>query len=528
MKIWTFKIFITRSNAQNFWVLLFFFIFLYANAQDSIAVRNHFIDSQVKNQVLKYPVNFTNQNIKDFTFTQVSFEKQNNEFARTQVAEEINTYEFSAQGYYTTSSKWNFFGDLSIEKEEEKNIGWVLSEDRAEEQEVIMPHYFFVPRKGNWLNQRYRLRGGFSKNITHHITAAVIGNYVAEKFSRNLDPRPQIAKRILGGEIQLGYQFIQNHKLFAIAEYFENQKDYDIKYNDGSLNFEAYPETYLRFNAGYGRILNSIKSKSVNLFMHVESNDKLGLGYSFFNKKITFTALFYKLHSNNILYNNNLPLKENERFKIETKKNHFELFLLHKWNQKEIQSILTLDYSEAKNYDVSSFGYNYTNSLNALNWQTSIARKTKTHIDYLFGFNVLYQQNEYNDVMATTAIEVNSLNTGIFGSKDFSFTKSKLNAVIGLNMYFPIPSKIEYYDTSGGSSVRFFNEVILHDYAVSTTNYFAPSLRFEYSYPVKNNKTIVFFTNLKEKIALKKQSDFYADLNTNTTYWMQIGIQLNY
>jgi hypothetical protein len=146
----------------------------------------------------------------------------------------------------------------------------------------------------------------------------------------------------------------------------------------------------------------------------------------------------------------------------------------------------------------------------------------------LFGLDVNYQQNTYNDILATSDMELNSLNTGIFGSKDFSFGKSKLNTTVSFNMYFPLPSKLDYYDTSGGTNSTFFNEVIIHDYAVSTTNYFAPAIRLEYSYPVKNNKTVVFFTHLKEKIALKKQSDYPVDINTNNTAWVQFGIQLNY
>lgn len=114
--------------------------------------------------------------------------------------------------------------------------------------------------------------------------------------------------------------------------------------------------------------------------------------------------------------------------------------------------------------------------------------KTGSKIDYLVGLNVLYQQSEYNDILATTHIELNSLNTGIYASKDFAFVKSKLNATTSFNMYFPLPSKLEYYDTSGGANARFFDEVILYDYAVNTTNYFAPELRLQYSYPTKTTK----------------------------------------
>jgi len=103
MKINTIRVLNFKSNAWKIWALLVFFIFnnLSAQSQDTITVANHLIDTQVKNQIFKYPIVFTNQNIKDFTFTQVSYEYQKNEFARTQIANEINTYQFLAQGYYT-------------------------------------------------------------------------------------------------------------------------------------------------------------------------------------------------------------------------------------------------------------------------------------------------------------------------------------------------------------------------------------------------------------------------------------------
>lgn len=532
MKINTIKINNIKSNAWKNWALLlvsFFFVFT-MNAQDTIKVQNHIIDNQIKNQIFKYPIVYTNPNIKDFTFTEVSYEHQQNEFARKQVANEINTYQFLAQGYFTTKSKWKLFGDLSIKKILEKNLGWVLSDDRAEEQEVITPHYFYVPRKADWDNQVYALTGGFSKDITTHLSVAVKANYGAEKFSRIADPRPQITNRKLGGEIQIGYQITENHKAFVLGSYAENQKDYTYSYSNINLNFEAYPETYLRFNAGYGRVLNYFKSiEKTSIYNYKDIIDKVGLGYAFSNKKTIVTALFYKQNSNNIFYPSSYTLSETERLKLKTTSNHAELFAFHKWSKKEIQSTLQFDQSDARNFDKQSNGYNYTNTLNKINWTTSLSKKTGSKIDYLFGFNMLYQQNKYNDILATTHIELNSLNTGIYTSKDFSFKKSKLNSTVSFNMYFPLPSsKLEYYDTSGGTNARFFDEVIIYDYIVSTTNYFAPTIRLEYSYPVKNNKTVVFFTNLKEKLALKKQNDYNAIINTNTTYWIQCGVQLNY
>ncbi|MBZ4037416.1 hypothetical protein K6T82_21830 [Flavobacterium sp. 17A] len=531
MKINKIKINHIKSNAWKFWalLLLLFSFVLNANAQDTIRVQNHLIDNQVKNQIFKYPIAYTNANIKDFTFSEVSYEHQQNEFARKQIANEVNTYQFSAQGYFTTKSKWKLFGDLSIKRTLEKNLGWVLSEDRSEEQEVITPHYFYVPRKANWDNQIYTLSGGFSKDITNHLSIAVKANYGAEKYSRIADPRPQITNRKMGGEIQIGYQMTESHKAFVLGSYAENKKDYTYSYSNTNLNFEAYPETYLRFNAGYGRILNYFKSiEQTQSYLYKDLVDKIGLGYTFSNKKAIITALFYKQNSNNIFYQSIYELKEAERLKLKTESKHAEIFALYKWNKKEIQSTLKFDQSDAKNFDKQSNGYNYTNSLNKINWTTSLSKKTGSKIDYLVGLDLLYQQNEYDDILATTHIELNSLNTGIFGSKDFSFEKSKINTTVSFNMYFPLPSKLEYYDTSGGTNARFFDEVIIYDYAVSTTNYFAPALRLQYSYPTKNNKTVVFFTNLKEKIALKKQTDYPVSINTNTTYWIQMGVQLNY
>jgi hypothetical protein len=530
MKINKIKIHNIKSSTWKYWVLLlllFSFVFS-VNAQDTIKVQNHIIDDQIKDQIFRYPIIYTTPNIKDFTFTEVSYEHQQNEFARKQIANEINTYQFSAQGYFTTKSKWKFFGDLSIKKILEKNLGWVLSDDRAEEHEVIAPHYFYVPRKANWDNQAYVLSGGFSKDITHHLSVAVKANYGTEKYSRTLDARSQIIKRNLGGELQIGYQILQNHKAFILGSYAENQKDFDYTYNNLNLNYEAYPETYLRFNAGYGRVLNYFKNTESG-YLYQDLIDKIGLGYTFTGKNSILTVLYYTQNSNNVFYTSSLDLPENERMKIKTKSNHAELFAFHKWNNIEIQSTLQFDQSDARNFDKQSNGYNYTNSLNKINWTTSFSKKTGSKIDYLFGLNVLYQQNEYHDILATAHIELNSLNTGIYTSKDFAFKKSKLNATASFNMYFPLSSsKLNYYDTSGGTNARFFDEVIIYDYAVNTTNYFAPAIRLEYSYPVKNNKTVVFFTNLKEKIALKKQTDYPVSINTNNTYWVQMGVQLNY
>lgn len=532
MKINLFKILNTGSNARKnrALLLIFFFSAITAQAQDSIFVSSHLTDLQVKNQIFAYPIVYTNSYIKDFTFTELSYEHRQNEFARTQTANEINTFQFLAQGYFTTKSKWKLFGDLSIRKKEEKNLGWILSDDRTEEQEVLMPHYFFVPRKGDWTSQQYDINGGISKEITSKISLAAKASFNAGKYSRNVDPRPQIISRKLMGELQLGYQLAERHKIFVFANYATTDKDYSYIYKDKHLNFESNPDTYLRFNTGYGRIVNYFKSNYNNTtrFLYKDITTKTGLGYTFSTKNSNFTALYYNQKSNNDFYTSVFGTEDQARFKYETTTNHAELFVLYKWNQKELKSTFKYDSSTSINYDVQSKGHNYKSALNTINWLTSISKKTNTKIDYLYGLNVNYQQNNYNDILATSNMDINSVNTGIFGSKDFAFTTSKINATVNFNMYFALPSKLDYYDTSGGTNTTFFNEVIIHDYAVSTTNYFSPGLRLEYSYPVKNNKTVVFFTNFKEKIALKKQNDYNAIINTNTTYWIQCGVQLNY
>lgn len=530
MKINSIKIFQIRSNACFFQALLLIFILFNTTvkAQDSLVVSNHLTDSQVRNQIFSYPITFTHQYIKDFAFTEVSYEHQKNEFARTQIANEINTFQFLAKGHFTTSKKWKLFGDLAIRKIEEKDLGWVLSDDRSENQEVIAPHYFFVPRKADWTNQQYKIKGGFSKEITNKISIAATLSYNAEKYSRNLDPRPEITAVKFGGELQLGYQIAENNKAFVLGEYTRKDKDFSYLYKDDHLNFEAYPETYLRFNAGYGRVVNYFNSNYGKRFLYKDTSRKMGAGYTFSNKNTTFTALYYNQNAANNFYTSVFGTDNNKRLKFEIKTNHGELFAMHNWNKKQITSTLKFDNSNGINYDVSNGGYNYKNNLNALNWITSLAQKTNTHIDYLFGLDIKYQNNTYKDVLATSTMELNSLNTGIFGSKDFSFEKSKLNSTLSFNMYFPLPSTLEYYDTSGGTNTTFFDEVIRYDYAVSTTNYFAPAVRLEYSYPVKNGKTVLFFANWREKIALKKQTDYPVAININTTSWFQLGVQLNY
>lgn len=519
-----------RSNACIFQVLLLVFIFFNTKvkAQDSLIVSNHLTDSQVRNQIFSYPIVFTHQYIKDFAFTEVSYEHQKNEFSRRQIANEITTFQFLAKGHFTTPKKWKLFGDLAIRKIDEKDLGWVLSDDRSEYQEVIAPHYFFVPRKADWTNQQYRIKGGFSKEITNRISIAATLRYNAEKYSRNLDPRPEIIAVKLGGELQLGYQIAENHKAFLLGEYTRKDKDFSYLYKDDHLNFEAYPETYLRFNAGYGRVVNYYVSNYNKRFLYKDISNKIGAGYTFNTKNTTITALYYNQKVSTDFYTSVFGTDNNTRLKYDVKNNHGELFAMHKWDKKEFTSTLKFDNSSGINYDVNSGGYNYKNTLNSLNWITSVAKKTNSKIDYLFGFNVNYQNNSYKDVLATSNMELNSLNTGIFGSKDFSFGKSKLNSTVSFNMYFPLPSSLEYYDTSGGTNAAFFDEVIRYDYAISTTNYFAPALRLEYSYPVKNGKTVLFFANWREKIALKKQTDYPVAINTNNTSWFQLGIQLNY
>ena len=498
----------------------------FAQENDSIKVTSNEAEQVIKDLNWQLPVATHSLPIKDYTHTGIYFSHKNNQFARKQTAEETNRYGFLSEGLYTTENSFKIFGMINLEKFNEKNLAWNLSDERTDNQQVLSPQYFYVPRAADWNNQQYLIRGGVSKSFGK-LTLAAKAELDVNKMARKLDPRPEIKNNQLLGEIQIGYQIFDGHQIFVLGAYGRKDKDYSIIYKDLTTDVEGKPETYLRYMAGYGRVINNPLKNNKYSYFSRNIISKIGGGYQFSSDNTRLILGYNYQENQQRMYDS--KTKEDKFFNYVWDINeHFAYAnYMTKFDNNTINARLDFSKKDGENYDVSLGGMNYQNRLQNLNFDINLANRDLSKMNYFIGFKTSYNQNKYYDALAIYTMKIKSLDLGIYGNKDILLeNNSKFNIGLAFNYYINLDSYFDYTKMTGINEDTFYNNVAAYDYAYNTTDHLDASTTIRYILPFKNNKTIEFYTQLKGIFATDKSN--FAIINTDNTYLANFGIQLNY
>lgn len=504
-------------------------MFSYAQEIDSLQLTTASEHTELTKHLFKYPIAFSKTPIKNFTQTEVYGSFKKNEFSRKQTAKETSIYGFKSQGLYSIDPTLKLLGELSAERITEKDVPWNLSEYRTDDEETINAMYFFVPRSGDWVNQKYALKAGIVKTF-NRFEIALNANFTANKFSRNeKDPRPDITANTLGGTLQLGYEVIDHHHIFGLAGIERLSRDYSTFYNDKDINIEANPDYYLRFNAGLGRVINSpvTGTNTFNTFNQMVTK-KIGGGYNYQSPTTLLSAVYAYQRGIDNLYD--------EKFKNEDRKIFQTRNLTHQVNsyfqtkKDKLTYLAKASYlnRESQNYDVKHQGSNYKSTLHRTELLAGLKKEKSGLTSFYLGTYGTYNQNQYTDLLTSIHMEINSLTVGVFAEKDLRVNETnKMNIGINFGYYTPIKHQLVYENTLGETPNELVEEVIKHDYAYSTINQLNSDFTFRFIRQL-DRKNIVFYTQLKSLFALENNRSYLPNLNTNTTYSIHAGIQLNY
>ncbi len=511
---------------------LSFSTFAFAQENDSIKITSNEANQATKDLIQNLPVAAHLRSIQDYTHTGIYFNYRNNQFSRKQTAEETSRYGFTSEGLFTTNNGYKIIGTINLEKFNEKNLAWNLSDERTDEQQVLSPHYFYVPRAADWNNQNYLIQGGVSKDFGP-LTLAVKAELNANKMARKLDPRPEIKNNLLRGEVQVGYTIAKNHQVFMVGSYGRKDKDYSIVYKDRTANVESKPETFLRFMAGYGRTINNPLRNTINneksVYQYFTRNilSKIGGGYQFNSDDTQLILSYHFEEDQQRMYDS--KTKQNQFFIYvwDSNKHNANAQFRTKFEHKVLQSSLNFTRQDNENFDVNLGGMNYQNRLQSLNFDVNLADKVQTRMNYFIGFNANYNQNKYYDALANYTTKIKSLNLGVYGNKDFMLNnQSKFNLGLAVNYYAKLDSYFDYIKMTGVLEDSFYNNVASYDYAYNTTDHLDASTTIRYILPIKNNKTVELYTALKGIFATNRSN--FVTINTDNTYLINFGIQLNY
>lgn len=502
---------------------------LQAQLSDTIAIKQNIFFNSFQTQLWKNPLFYTEQQFKDYTFTQINFSQNNSNLKRVQSAEKTNRYAFTTEGIFNLNSRSRFFGDVSFSKYYEKEIGYSFSSERTDDQNVLSPNYFYAPKKGNWEHQQYWLQGGFSHHFENNIVMSVklFGDY--KKSFRTIDPRPQIVYAHYGGELTFGYK-IKSHIVTFSSLLSRKKENTSIIYMDDYKNAPVYTETFTRFSTGYGRTtFDNSYTNHIDLF----TDKGFGMGYQFSKEKWNINSTYRYNKTMTDFYgkdgNGNVYLDEQYiRYKYRTINHTVAVNGFFKGQTKNYFAELLLKKQQGDNFSVLEQGQNYRMNIDKVSFNSGIIKVKNGITSYCFEAGANASQQKYIDLLGSTHKELTDLVIHTDFNTDFYINdQNKINFKTGIQYYTALQEELTTVKLS--SENLFLDNVVIPDHAYDVTDKLGAAVTLNYQHKLSNKKELRIFANWNSLVALNNEyKKYYSSLNTSANNNYTIGLAIIY
>lgn len=500
-----------------------------AQLHDSISVtKNTYYQNSYSDLELN-PLFSSGLKLNNFTQTQVDYQTKQLNFKRVQTAEKINNYRFSSRGVYNYDSKTRVFGSFDFVKQEEEGLGFNFSSQRTEDQMVLAPNYFYAPKKGNWDNQYYNIKGGFAYTFDNNISIGAVINYKNGKNYRKIDPRPQITQHKIGGVGFIGYKF-RNHSLILNGGLERERETSDITYVDKYQNAPVYEETYTKFSTGYGRILFN---PSYTKYLQQGLDKKSGIGYQYQDKKQLFNVSYAYSHYLNDFYvkdGNSEVFFDSKNIAYKYRILSHEVVGSYKYDgeQLDLKADLGFKTSQTDNFSVIENGQNYRGTTDQLTFNAGVIKNRGDKTLYAIEMGAVYSENKFIDLLAYANKSVNYLDVHASVNADVLHNaKNKINIKLVLSNYVALKENLIFSSTT--SNTTFAERVIFQDHAFDVTTKMAASAHVNYDVKLNKNKNLRLFADYQTLMATGHQYEtYYKDLNTKVNQNINFGIAIIY
>jgi len=474
----------------------------------------------------------------DFTDTYLYLQHTDLNFKRVQAPEKITKFGFASKGVFQLSPKVILSGNLDVSREDEKNVAFILTDERTTDQNYISnPSYYYVPRKSDWMKQNYQIGGNLAyqpiKNL--FFTANVNGGFL--KAYANSDPRPEIGnfRYDVGGK--LGYKF-RNHGLFLKMNYFNRKKESSIAYSVSELNAPSYYETYIRFNRGYGNYYynDGYASSEYNF-----DGTSYGAEYQFSN----FNHHFIIGYTNDYYIDRIKYLYSEQRRDENNQLNYFRMSIMlsglkterhniyarymgnfGKWNltsaldvkdQKD-QNYNYVDYNTS--YRVYNFETNFRNVLSKYNDKGELLR---------FYFDAKYGDQDIKDISVVLQKKLSFLNYQIGVEKQYRINHNQKVAFdIRQGLYLPLDSELIYLPYQSTKENVFVKNIVMPDYFYDSSSRFSLGLKLKYLLDIKKVRYEMFVSGNQMFFVKNSENIDKSIYNTDKNSYYSFGINFYY
>ena len=517
-----------RLSYKFFVVSIFFSCAVKAQLKDTMHIHQNIFHESVYDQLSQNPIFFTNWNIKDFTQTQLAFQKKELNFKRVQTANQITDFTFSTKGIYNVKPKLRLLGNVDFTKAYEKGLGYNFSTERTENQNVLSPNYFFAPKKGDWEHQHYFLQGGASYAATSNWLMSGIAFYKNSRSFRSIDPRPQIALSDYGAEITLGYK-IKKHTLTAgTFANIENETG-SVIYVDDTQNAPVYTDTFTQFSSGYGRV---VFNNSYNSFIYRTINKGFRLGYQYQFDKHQFVATYgynksmensYGKDANGYTY----IAEDLVRFKYRIIEHNAKINYYFDGDAKDYKVDVAFSSKQGDNFSVAENGQNYRMTIDKVQLQTGRIKKLSDATNFAIEVGTAFTQHRYIDLLGSTNKKLNTLEVNASANKDFSInSKSNLNIGLAFSHYTALDEDLKLIATTTNTS--FTDNVIIPDHAYDVTSKLQSKITLNYTISLPKSKQLRIFATSQFLDALDSKHEAFYPISTSTSTQFNAGIAILY
>lgn len=201
-----------------------------------------------------------------YGYTTLAFTHERGALARIQTPEKDTNLRLSSMGAYT-SSRWRLYGEFAYDRQFADSVGWLLSETPR----LGMPYYFASPRKGNWLNETYQLKGAANYRLSHLFDLGAALQIRYHKGARSNDPRPSTESFYSRYHLNVGLNLAPVHISMAAGMVYGTSDNNLIYVNENNdridrLDFMAYELMGFGMHRKTGKLQN--REMQANTYGH--------------------------------------------------------------------------------------------------------------------------------------------------------------------------------------------------------------------------------------------------------------------
>ena len=497
-----------------------------AQVKDTLLIPQSSLHENYSRVLEQNPLQAENVKLSSYTETTLSHRVVDSGLKRVQTPAKKTQYGFNAKGIYNANENIRLYGKFQYEHLQEKNMGYNLSSRRTDTEPVLNPNYLFVPKASDWETQNYDLFGGASFKVKD-LRLGADAYYNAQSSYRKSDPRPAVLTADYGATLRAGYQ-LGKHLVTLHGGLGRTTENNEVMAVNEYINAPAYPDTYVRFSNGYGRVINF---SSYSDFLYQTDHSNFGGGYQFskgesqlnlnYNYQYDLEKIYGK-DANSQVYLDPALLQ----MKYRTQAHEFTGSYLSRWKNKDILAQFGASIKTGDNYNKVEDGQNYRMTSDKFYLYLQTLSKNKNGLLHGVRFKNDLHFFRAQDLLGTTDKISDSWTLSLSGLKElYQNEKSNLSLELGIKQYLSLKNTLSYNATS--SSTLFYDHVIRPDYLYDGLNKTGAFAEISFLGKLKKSSHYKIFANF-EGLFKNENSKEINTLFTRPQSAAQFGLVIYY